>query len=87
MKGRIDLEAMLLASRRTYEPYFSGLTPEDRDRLARAVEVATTMRRIDALIYLHRLLRVWIGPHVLTTALMLSFLVIHIVQVVYFAAR
>ena len=51
------------------------------------VEKAAMMRRVDALIYLHRSLKMWLAPHVLTTSLMLALMVVHIIQVIYFAVR
>jgi Fe-S-cluster-containing dehydrogenase component/CRP-like cAMP-binding protein len=59
----------------------------ERRNLERAVEAAATLRRVDALIYLHQLLKVWLPPHVLSTSLMLALMVIHILQVVYYLAR
>jgi Fe-S-cluster-containing dehydrogenase component/CRP-like cAMP-binding protein len=56
-------------------------------QLDQAVTATVTLRRIDALIYLHRLLKLWLPPHVATTALMLALLLIHLIQVIYFAAR
>ncbi|HJZ69988.1 MAG TPA: cyclic nucleotide-binding domain-containing protein [Blastocatellia bacterium] len=55
----------------------------DRQRLERAVEIAATLRRVDALIYLHRSLKLWLPPHVATTSLMLAMMVVHIIQVIY----
>jgi hypothetical protein len=52
-----------------------------------AIETAVTMRRVDALIYLHQLLRIWIAPHVISTSIMLALMIVHIVQVVYFAVK
>ncbi len=52
------------------------------EKMARELVI---LRRVDALIALHRLLKVWIVPHVVTTALMLALMLVHIVQVVYFA--
>ena len=45
------------------------------------------MRRVDALIYLHRALRIWIAPHVISTSIMLALMVVHVIQVVYFAVK
>ena len=59
----------------------------DRAALQRAIAAAATLGRIDALIYLHRLLKMWLPPHVATTSLMLALMIIHIIQVVYYAAR
>ena len=63
------------------------MTRTDDARLMKAVEDAATLRRVDALCYLHRLLKSWIPPHVLFTALMLVLMAIHVVQVVYFNVR
>jgi Fe-S-cluster-containing dehydrogenase component/CRP-like cAMP-binding protein len=58
-----------------------------RPMLIEAVETMATLRRVDALIYLHQLLKLWLAPHVVTSALMLALLVVHIIQVIFFAAR
>lgn len=58
-----------------------------RDAVVRAVEVATTAARADALIYLHRSLKIWLAPHIIFTSLMLALMLVHIVQVIYYAAR
>jgi hypothetical protein len=55
--------------------------------LIEAVETSATLRRVDALIYLHQLLKLWLAPHVVSSALMLALLVVHIIQVVFFAIR
>src|SRR5262249_14194520 len=65
----------------------SQLEEADRRKLERAIESATTLRRVEALIYLHRSLKLWLGPHVVTTSLMLALMVIHIIQVSYYASR
>ena len=56
-------------------------------QLDQAIAAAVTLRRLEALIYLQRLLKLWLPPHVATTALMLALLAVHIIQVIYFAAR
>jgi hypothetical protein len=61
--------------------------PNARVTLIEAVETSATLRRVDALIYLHQLLKLWLAPHVVTSGLMLALLVIHIIQVVFFATR
>jgi Fe-S-cluster-containing dehydrogenase component len=60
---------------------------EERRNLESAVEAAATLRRVDALIYLHQLLKIWLPPHVLSTSLMLALMIVHIIQVVYYLAR
>jgi Fe-S-cluster-containing dehydrogenase component/CRP-like cAMP-binding protein len=56
-------------------------------QVEQAITTAATLRRIDALIYLHRMLKLWLPPHVATTAVMLALMLVHIIQVIYFAAR
>lgn len=63
---------------------------EDRAQRAtalRTLERMATLRRVDALVYLHRLLKVWIAPHVISTSLMLVLMIAHIIQAVFFNVR
>jgi len=60
---------------------------EKRSLFLKAVERSVTLRRVDSLIYLHRMLKVWLGPHVISTSVMLALMVAHIVQVVFFKVR
>jgi len=69
------------------EPQMAQLPNESREVLTTIARDLITLRRVEALIILHRLLKAWVVPHVLTTALMLALLVIHLIQVIYFAAR
>ncbi|HJZ82244.1 MAG TPA: cyclic nucleotide-binding domain-containing protein [Pyrinomonadaceae bacterium] len=55
-----------------------------REQLVRAVDSSITLRRVESLIYLHRILKLWLAPHVISTSVMLILLVAHIIQVVYF---
>lgn len=75
----------------TREPFKDRLTrmatPEERALFLNALEAAVTLRRVDALIVLHRLLRIWIAPHVISTSLMLALMIVHVIQVVYFAVK
>ena len=64
-----------------------NMSRTDDARLMGAVENAATLRRVDALCYLHHSLKLWLAPHVLFTAMMLVLMTIHIVQVVYFNVR
>jgi hypothetical protein len=52
-----------------------------------AVEATATLRRVDSLIYLHQLLKLWLAPHVVSASLMLALLCVHIIQVVLFTVR
>ena len=84
---REDLQSMLAAARKEFRSSADKMTRTDDARLMDAVENAATLRRVDALCYLHYLLKLWVAPHVLFTSLMLVLMVIHIAQVVYFNVR
>ena len=81
---RQDLKTMLARAREKFHPFVENMTQVDGLRLMEAVEAAATLRRIDALVYLHQSLKIWLAPHVLFTSIMLVLMVVHIVQVVYF---
>lgn len=85
--SRDDLPSMLADARARFRPDAENFSRLDDARLMDAVENAATLRRVDALIYMHKLLKLWLPPHVLFTALMLVLMAVHIVQVVYFNVR
>lgn len=85
--SRETLVAMSASARKEFDQAAHGLPPNEQATFLDSVEKAATIRRIDALIYLHRSLKMWLGPHVLTTSLMLALMIVHIVQVVYFAVK
>jgi hypothetical protein len=78
---------MLADARSEFRSAAENMDRSDDARLMDAVENAATLRRVDALIYLHTLLKLWVPPHVLFTSIMLVLMVIHIIQVVYFNVR
>jgi hypothetical protein len=82
-----DLSVMLAEARKNFRGAVEGLSRADEAYLMDAVESAATLRRIDALCYLHQLLKLWVPPHVLFTSVMLVLMVVHIVQVTYFGVR
>ncbi len=84
---RESLDEMIENAKREFAAIGQGMTDGERARLMKATEIAATMRRVDALIYLHQLLKLWLAPHVLVTSLMLALMIVHIVQVLYFLAR
>jgi Fe-S-cluster-containing dehydrogenase component/CRP-like cAMP-binding protein len=84
---REELTELLAAAREEYESEARGLEPESRQLLLEAVETTVTLRRVDSLIYLHQLLKLWLAPHVVATSLMLALMFVHVVQVVFFAVR
>jgi Fe-S-cluster-containing dehydrogenase component/CRP-like cAMP-binding protein len=61
--------------------------PKARRALMEAVEATATLRRVDSLIYLHQLLKLWLAPHVVSASIMLALMVVHITQVVLFTVR
>jgi Fe-S-cluster-containing dehydrogenase component/CRP-like cAMP-binding protein len=76
-KARLRFKAEILESR----------DKDKRNLRLKVVERWATLRRVEALIYLHRLLKVWIAPHVISTSVMLALMVVHILQVVFFNVR
>lgn len=84
---REDLGTMLAGAREEFRSEAEKMSRSDDARLMEAVENAATLRRVDALCYLHQSLKLWVAPHVLFTSLMLVLMVIHIAQVVYFNVR
>jgi hypothetical protein len=85
LSRRESLNLLVAHAREEFKDRLTRLaTEEERDLLIEAVETAVTARRIDALLLLHRALRVWIPAHVISTALMLTLMLVHIIQVVFF---
>lgn len=84
---REDLSTMLAEARQEFRSAADSMSRADDARLMQAVENAATLRRVDALCYLHQSLKLWVAPHVLFTAMMLIMMAIHIAQVVYFNVR
>jgi Fe-S-cluster-containing dehydrogenase component/CRP-like cAMP-binding protein len=84
---RRELDSEVEAGKRRVKRLAEGLGDQDRTALERAAEAAVTARRVDSLIYLHRLLKLWLPPHIAASSLMLALLVAHIIQVIYFAAH
>ena len=85
---REELSASLAKARLHFRTEMAAVEDkEERGLLLRAVERMATLRRVEALIYLHRLLKVWIAPHVVSTSVMLVLMIAHIVQVVFFNVR
>lgn len=83
---REELKALLAQARQEFKDRTTRLTTEEeRNLLISAVETAVTLRRVDALLALHWLLRVWIPIHVISTSLMLALMLVHVAQVVFFS--
>jgi hypothetical protein len=85
---REDLTAMLADARGEFKEDAERLSdPEARRHLMDVVEATVTLRRVDALIYLHQLLKLWLAPHVVSSSIMLALMVVHIIQVIFFTVR
>lgn len=85
---REDLTKMLAEAREEFGPDAEALgDPKARRSLMEAVETTATLRRVDSLIYLHQLLKLWLAPHVVSVSIMLALLCVHIIQVSLFTVR
>jgi len=85
---REELTASLAKSRLMFKSVLAAVDDkEQRSLLLKAIERTATLRRVDSLIYLHRLLKAWLAPHVISTSVMLALLGVHIIQVVFFKVR
>jgi Fe-S-cluster-containing dehydrogenase component/CRP-like cAMP-binding protein len=85
---REPLTASLAKARLQFRNELAAIEDKEKRGLAlRAVERTATLRRVDALIYLHRLMKIWVAPHVISTSVMLVLMIAHIVQAGFFVVR
>ncbi|MGH9852852.1 MAG: 4Fe-4S dicluster domain-containing protein, partial [Blastocatellia bacterium] len=84
---RESLDQLIAAVNRELKPVAASLPAYEQGNFFSAVEKAVTIRRVDALIYLHQSMKLWLAPHVVVTSLMLALMIVHIIQVLYFLAR
>jgi hypothetical protein len=85
---REDLSRMLASAREEFQDDADALNdPKARRSLMEAVEATATLRRVESLIYLHQLLKLWLAPHVVSASIMLALMSVHIVQVMLFSVR
>jgi hypothetical protein len=85
---REDLTRMLAEAREEFKEDAEALSDAQARRLLMdVVEATVTLRRVDALIYLHQLLKLWLAPHVVSTSIMLALMAVHIIQVIFFTVR
>lgn len=85
---REELTASLAKGRLEFKAEMATLEEREKRKLfLKAIERAATLRRVESLIYLHRLLKVWLAPHVISTSVMLALMIVHIIQVVFFKVR
>lgn len=86
--GKESLEQLLDSMEKQFQPDANKLSnPIEREAFVRLVRAAATVRRVDALIYVHRALKLWLPPHVIFTSLMLALMLVHIIQVIYYLWR
>jgi len=85
---REELKALLAEAREEFKERTTRLaTDDERDLLISAVETVVTLRRVEALLVLHKSLRIWIPAHVISTALMLALMSVHVIQVIFFNVK
>ncbi|HKX32338.1 MAG TPA: cyclic nucleotide-binding domain-containing protein [Blastocatellia bacterium] len=84
---RETLDQLVVETQQRFDDAVSDLSPKERDLLFGAIEKAATLRRVDALIYLHQSLKIWLAPHVLFTSIMLALMIVHIIQAIYCLAN
>ncbi len=85
---REELTKLLAEAREEFQNDADRLSdPKARRSLMEAVEATATLRRVDALIYLHQLLKLWLAPHVVSAAIMLALMLVHVTQVILFTVR
>ena len=85
---REELTKILAEARLEFQQDADSLSDaKDRRSLMEAIEATATLRRVDALIYLHQLLKLWLAPHVVAASIMLALLCVHIIQVTLFTVR
>lgn len=85
---REELTASLAKARLRFKSEIMGPAEKEKhDLILKAVERSAVLRRVEALIYLHRMLKLWVAPHVISTSVMLALMIVHIVQVTFFLVR
>ena len=83
----LTLEQRISEVGQRFSNHTSGITLARQTKLKETIANLVTLRRVEALLYLHHLLKLWLLPHVLLTSLMIALMVVHIIQAVFFAAR
>ena len=85
---REELSRMLASAREEFQDDAEALSdPKARRSLMEAVEATATLRRVESLIYLHQLLKLWLAPHVVSASITLALMCVHIIQVALFSVR
>lgn len=82
-----SLDERINQAKQRFLSHLLGIASERREKLLEIIANLVTLRRVEALWYLHRLLKLWLLPHVLTTSLMIALMAVHIIQAVFFAVR
>lgn len=84
---REALQTSFDKARSRLKRHLEKLNSEQRTTFEIAIDNAVILRRLEALIFLHRVLKYWLVPHIVFAALMTGFLVVHIFQALFFAVR
>jgi Fe-S-cluster-containing dehydrogenase component/CRP-like cAMP-binding protein len=85
---RQSLDDLLASAEQHFQKDIGSLSnPSEKEAFIRLIRAAATVRRIDALVYIHRALKLWLPPHVIFTSLMLALMLVHIFQVTYYLWR
>ena len=85
---RDDVDTMVESAKAEFEGAVSELINEkEKRKLLQTIEAAAMLRRVDAIIIIHYILKLWLIPHIVFTSLMLILQLLHIVHVFYYAVR
>jgi hypothetical protein len=82
-----ELKEVLRKARIEFQQDCNTLDSRLRNSLREAVETTVTLRRVDSLIYLHQLLKLWLAPHIVIASLMAALMLVHIIQVLLFTVK
>lgn len=72
---------------RLCESYADRLPVPERESFEKVIAPAVLLVRIESLIQLQRLLKLWVLPHIIFTSLLISLMLVHIIQVFYFSGH
>ena len=85
---REALKTLLAEARQEFkDKALRTATSAERELLLDAVQTAVTLRRVEALIFLHQILKQWVPIHIVSTALMLALMIVHIIQAIFFTIK
>lgn len=81
-----SVDTLVDSANRRFEAVAKDLSPiKERPAFDEAVRAAALLPRLNALIHLHKLLKVWLVPHIASVYVMGALMIVHILQVVYWS--